>query len=81
MQFSAATNVQSSTGVDTPGRQARSWARSLHTGEALGIIGQTIAGLVSLTSLVMVWTGFALAYRRLVVTPLRRRRARSSAGS
>lgn len=57
--------------------------RSLHTGAALGIIGQTIAGLVSLTSLVMVWTGLALAlaYRRLVVTPLRRRRARSSAGS
>jgi hypothetical protein len=29
--------------------------------KALGVIGQTIAGLVSLTSLVMVWTGLALA--------------------
>ena len=57
----------------SPGRQARLWIRFLHTGEALGIVGQTVAGLVSLTSLVMVWTGFALAWRRLV-TPLFRRR-------
>ena len=57
----------------TPGRRARSWVRFLHTGEALGIAGQTIAGLVSLTSVIMVWTGLALAWRRLVV-PLWRRR-------
>lgn len=50
----------------SPGRQARSWIRFLHTGEALGFFGQTIAGLVSLTSLFMVWTGFALAWRRLI---------------
>ncbi|MBN4075990.1 PepSY domain-containing protein [Gammaproteobacteria bacterium AH-315-E17] len=50
----------------TPGRQARSIIRFLHTGEALGIWGQTIAGLVSLISLLMVWTGLALAYRRLI---------------
>ncbi len=56
------------------GRQARSWVRFLHTGEALGIVGQTIAGLVSLTTIVMVWTGFALAYRRLI-SPLFKRRA------
>tara|TARA_R100001163_G_C5058078_1_gene194632 strand:- start:1820 stop:1984 length:165 start_codon:yes stop_codon:yes gene_type:complete len=31
-----------------------------------GFWGQTIAGLVSFTSLFMLWTGFALAYRRLV---------------
>jgi uncharacterized iron-regulated membrane protein len=48
------------------GQRARTLIRFLHTGEALGIVGQTIAGLVSLTSLVMVWTGLALAYRRLV---------------
>jgi uncharacterized iron-regulated membrane protein len=58
----------------TPGRQARSWVRFLHTGEALGIVGQTIAGLVSLTSTVMVWTGLALAYRRLVSPLLARKR-------
>ena len=50
----------------TTGQRARSWIRFLHTGEALGIVGQTIAGLVSLTSLVMVWTGLALAWRRLI---------------
>jgi len=50
----------------TPGRQARSWIRFLHTGEAFGFTGQTIAGLVSFTSLFMVWTGFALAWRRLI---------------
>jgi uncharacterized iron-regulated membrane protein len=59
----------------TPGRRARSWVRFLHTGEALGIVGQTVAGLVSLTSVIMVWTGLALAYRRLI-SPLLRARAR-----
>jgi uncharacterized iron-regulated membrane protein len=49
------------------GQKARSWIRFLHTGEALGIIGQTIAGIVSFTSILMVWTGLALAYRRLIV--------------
>ena len=50
--------------------------RFLHTGEALGLIGQTVAGLVSLTSVIMVWTGLALAYRRLIV-PLLTRRVRA----
>jgi len=58
----------------TPGQKARSWMRFLHTGEALGLVGQTIAGLVSFTSILMVWTGLALAYRRLV-QPLWRRRS------
>ncbi len=48
------------------GQKARSWIRFLHTGEALGIVGQTIAGLVSFTSVLMVWTGLALAWRRLI---------------
>jgi uncharacterized iron-regulated membrane protein len=46
------------------GRKVRSWTRFLHTGEALGPIGQTIAGVASLGGLVLVWTGFALAIRR-----------------
>jgi uncharacterized iron-regulated membrane protein len=58
----------------TSGQQARSWVRFLHTGEALGIVGQTVAGLVSLTSVIMVWTGLALAWRRLI-SPLFRRRS------
>jgi uncharacterized iron-regulated membrane protein len=50
----------------SPGAQTRSIIRFLHTGEVLGIWGQAVAGLVSLASLFMVWTGFALAYRRLI---------------
>ena len=63
----------------TTGQKARSWIRFLHTGEALGIAGQTIAGLVSFTSILMVWTGLALAYRRLVQPLWRRRSSASSA--
>ncbi len=59
----------------TTGQKARSWIRFLHTGEALGLAGQTIAGLVSLTSVLMVWTGLALAWRRLVQPLLRRRKS------
>lgn len=53
------------------GKQARFYIRFLHTGEALGIIGQTIAGIVSLLSTIMVWTGLALAYRKYI-RPLRK---------
>ena len=60
------------------GQKARSWIRFLHTGEALGIVGQTIAGLVSFTSILMVWTGLALAYRRLL-QPLWRRKPSAAA--
>ena len=49
-----------------PGQRTRSWIRFLHTGEALGLAGQVVASLASLASLVMIWTGLALAYRRLV---------------
>ena len=56
------------------GRQTRSIVRFLHTGEVLGIWGQTIAGLVSLASVLMVWTGLALAWRRLI-TPLLRKKS------
>lgn len=57
------------------GRQARSIIRFLHTGEVLGFWGQTIAGLVSFTSILMVWTGLALAWRRLIFPLVRGRRA------
>jgi uncharacterized iron-regulated membrane protein len=60
------------------GQRLRTWIRFLHTGEALGIGGQTIAALVSATTLIMVWTGLALAWRRLIV-PLLRRAAPKSA--
>jgi uncharacterized iron-regulated membrane protein len=60
----------------TTGRRARMMLRFLHTGEALGVGGQTLAGIVSLTSTLMVWTGLALAWRRLVSPLLARRRSR-----
>lgn len=58
----------------TPGQQARVYIRFLHTGESLGIIGQTIAGLASLAACFMVYTGLALAYRRLIQPIVIRRR-------
>jgi uncharacterized iron-regulated membrane protein len=47
------------------GRRARLWLRFAHTGEVYGLPGQTIAGAVSLGGSVLVWTGIALALRRL----------------
>ena len=46
------------------GRKLRVWVRGLHTGEALGFIGQTVAGLASLGGCFLVWTGMAMAWRR-----------------
>jgi len=54
-------------------QRIRSTNRFLHTGEYFGLVGQTIAGVVSAFAAVMVWTGIALAWRRLV-WPLTRRR-------
>lgn len=60
--------------TDRPAVQrAIAWNRFLHTGETFGFVGQTIAGLASIASLILVWTGFALAWRRLIV-PLYGRR-------
>ena len=58
----------------SPGRRARTWMRFIHTGEVYGIVGQTVAGLASLAAVFLVYTGLALAFRRLVL-PLFRRRA------
>ena len=49
----------------TRGRQLRSILRFAHTGEVLGIPGQTIAALVSTGGAFLVLTGLALAIRRL----------------
>lgn len=43
---------------------ARSWIRWLHTGEAGGIVGQTLAGIVSLAACFLVYTGWMLSWRR-----------------
>lgn len=49
-------------------RKARAWTRYLHTGEALGPLGQFVAGLASLGGLFLVYTGFALTWRRFFGT-------------
>jgi uncharacterized iron-regulated membrane protein len=59
----------------TLGRQIRSVMRFAHTGEVLGIPGQTVAGLVSAAGVVMVWTGLALTWRRFLAWVSRRRPA------
>ncbi len=48
----------------SPARRTRSWIRWIHTGEAGGIAGQSVAGLAAASSAVLVWTGFALSWRR-----------------
>jgi uncharacterized iron-regulated membrane protein len=55
------------------GRTLRAWVRPVHTGEAGGVVGQMIAALASACGVVLVWTGLALAWRRL-----RARNARAS---
>jgi uncharacterized iron-regulated membrane protein len=57
----------------TPGRRIRNVMRFAHTGEVLGLPGQTIAGLVSAGGVVLVWTGIALTLRRFSAWRARRR--------
>ncbi|HWA25661.1 MAG TPA: PepSY-associated TM helix domain-containing protein [Lacunisphaera sp.] len=46
------------------GRRIRSWTRFLHTGQALGWVGQLFAGLACLGGCFLVYTGAALSWRR-----------------
>jgi len=46
-------------------QKIRAWLRWIHTGEAGGILGQIVAALASAAAVVLVWTGIALALRRL----------------
>ncbi len=61
-------------GDATPGRRLRSWLRFVHTGEAGGLAGQTIAGLASAAAVFLVYTGLALATRRFLAWVSRKRR-------
>ena len=58
------------------GRRVRLWLRFLHTGEAGGIAGQTIAAVTTMGAVLLVYTGLVLAGRRYVAW----RRRRQSAG-
>lgn len=46
------------------GQKLRAWARFLHTGEEFGVWGETIAALVTLGAVFLVWTGYSMAIRR-----------------
>jgi len=48
----------------SPARKIRAWSRYLHTGEALGGWAQFIAAIGGLGGSFLVYTGFALAWRR-----------------
>ncbi|MGJ8640657.1 MAG: PepSY-associated TM helix domain-containing protein [Opitutaceae bacterium] len=54
------------------GLQARVWTRFIHTGAAFGIVGKVIAVIATAASLVLVYTGFALSWRRFF---MKRKRA------
>lgn len=59
--------VISSEGFEalSPGTRLRQLVRWIHTGEVGGWAGQTLAALGSFAALVLVWTGYSLAWRRL----------------
>lgn len=61
------------------GRRLRSISRFAHTGEVLGVPGQTVAGLVTAGAVVLVWTGIALTLRRFMAWTGRRRRRPAAA--
>jgi uncharacterized iron-regulated membrane protein len=50
----------------TAGKRWRMLARWLHTGELAGLPGQIVAALSTTAALLLVWTGFALAWRRFL---------------
>lgn len=59
-------------GEQNSGRRLRSWVRFTHTGETGGIIGQSIGFAACVGGAFLVWTGFALAWRRFQTWRARR---------
>ena len=57
------------------GQKLRGWMRFAHTGELGGLTGEFIAGTASAGGAFLVWTGIALAFRRLIAWLARRRSA------
>lgn len=51
--------------ANSAGQKARVWVRFGHTGEIAGVVGQVAAGIASAGGAVLMWTGIALAVRRL----------------
>ena len=52
----------------TLGQKVRGWMRFAHTGELGGLPGEAVAGLASLGGAFLMWTGLALALRRLAAS-------------
>jgi uncharacterized iron-regulated membrane protein len=46
------------------GRKLRGWLRWVHTGEAGGWPGQAVALVASAGAVLLVWTGWAMSWRR-----------------
>ena len=65
----------------TPGRRLRSLIVPIHRGEILGKTGMALAAAACVAALVLVYTGFALSWRRLVRPLLSRRPARRPANA
>ena len=57
------------------GQKVRGWMRFAHTGELGGLAGEAVAGVASAGGGFLVWTGVALALRRLAAWRARRRTA------
>ncbi|MBA3854320.1 MAG: hypothetical protein C0503_07885 [Gemmatimonas sp.] len=74
----ATASVASASGYAdlSAARKIRAWVRFGHTGEVFGLPGQILATIASAVGVLLVWTGFALAWRRLL-SWLRARRRRS----
>ena len=49
---------------DTPLRKFKKLVKTIHTGEAGGILGQSIVFLASGGAVMLVWTGLSMAWRR-----------------
>jgi uncharacterized iron-regulated membrane protein len=54
------------------GAKLRMWARYLHSGELLGLPGQILMALAALGTLLLVWTGCALSWRRFTARRAKR---------
>jgi uncharacterized iron-regulated membrane protein len=47
------------------GKRLHLFVHTVHTGEAGGMLGETVSGLAGLACCALVWTGISLAFRRL----------------
>jgi uncharacterized iron-regulated membrane protein len=63
------------------GRQLRAWIRFTHTGEAGGLLGQSIASIAAAGGALLAFTGLSLAIRRLIASLARKKSATERAAN